>query len=209
MAIKEVDGRIYYVKGDGRLIPEETIPEVEKLRDQLVEDIIARMAKVKEQMAVVRKEILDDISSFVDLSIEKYGVSLGGEVGNLTLSSYDNSKKLSITVASYITFNEKIEAAKKLIFDYLNDVTKGSSVDIKKIVTQAFSMEKGQIDVKAVIKLKDLDIQDPRWIKAMEIVNEAKVINYSPNKVLRAYVSMPGPDGKIKPMYQSMDFASL
>ena len=86
-----------------------------------------------------------------------------------------------------ITFNEQIQVAKQLIDEYLDELTKDSNPELKTIVSAAFRLRQGRIDVKSVLKLREYNINDERWKKAMDIIDDAKQI-VSTKKCLRLYV---------------------
>ncbi|HIS14745.1 MAG TPA: DUF3164 family protein [Candidatus Ornithospirochaeta stercorigallinarum] len=86
-----------------------------------------------------------------------------------------------------LTFNEQIQVAKQLIDDYLDELTKDSNPELRTIVSAAFRLRQGRIDVKSVLKLREYNISDDRWKKAMDIIDDAKQI-VSTKKCLLLYV---------------------
>ena len=86
-----------------------------------------------------------------------------------------------------ITFNEQIQVAKQLIDEYLDDLTKDSNPELRTIVSAAFRLRQGRIDVKSVLRLREYNISDERWRKAMDVIDDAKQI-ISTKKCLRLYI---------------------
>ena len=202
---QEVNGRIYYVKGDGTLVPEDQVKDTDKLRDQFVMDLAARILSERHRMQELKKEAIEEINAFMDTMAESYGVKLGGEKGNVSFSSFDGSIQIALYRNDTLSFNETIQVARKLIDEYLEDITKDSSSDIKQIVSAAFALRQGKLDVKAILKLRELNIDDERWKKAMTIIDESKKWTFS-NKSLRVYIRN-AETGKLE--YQPMDFAMI
>lgn len=202
---REIDGKLYYMKGDGSLIPEDQVKDTDKLRDQFVMSLAEKMLDLKSEMIKVKAEVLDDIDAFMETMGEQYGVTMGGAKGNLTWTSYDGNVRIQYYNNDSLTFNEGIHVAKQLIDDFLNDITKDSSSTIKQIVNAAFSFKQGRMDVKAILKLREINEKDLRWQKAMSIIDESK--QWIPgNKSLRLYIKNKL-TGSLEPC--DMDFTKL
>ncbi|MGL5221986.1 MAG: DUF3164 family protein, partial [Plesiomonas shigelloides] len=64
--------------------------------------------------------------------------------------------------------------AKTLIDECLADWTEGARPEIHAIINRAFQTEKeGEVNTGAVLALRRLDIDDPRWKNAMDAISEA------------------------------------
>ena len=185
--IKDIDGTKYYLKSDGSLVPESQVKDIDKLRDQVVQDAAEKLMDLKTRMIQEKTAVVDDILEFLNVSADQYGVKLGGDKGNLTLTSIDGNIRVEYKNSDTITFNEQIQVAKQLIDEYLDELTKDSNPELKTIVSAAFRLRQGRIDVKSVLKLREYNINDERWKKAMDIVDDAKQI-VSTKKCLRLYV---------------------
>lgn len=185
--IKEIDGTKYYLKSDGSLVPETQVKDIDKLRDQVVQKAAENLMDLKTRMIQEKAAVIEDILEFMDVSAEQYGVKLGGEKGNLTLTSIDGNVRLEYKNNDSITFNEQIQVAKQLIDDYLDDLTKDSNPELRTIVSAAFRLRQGRIDVKSVLRLREYNISDERWRKAMDVIDDAKQI-ISTKKCLRLYI---------------------
>lgn len=185
--IKEIDGTKYYLKSDGSLVPETQVKDIDKLRDQVVQKAAENLMDLKTRMIQEKTAVIEDILEFMDVSAEQYGVKLGGEKGNLTLTSIDGNVRLEYKNNDSITFNEQIQVAKQLIDEYLDDLTKDSNPELRTIVSAAFRLRQGRIDVKSVLRLREYNISDERWRKAMDVIDDAKQI-ISTKKSLRLYI---------------------
>lgn len=62
----------------GHLVPEELIAPVDKIRDDLVNSIIAKGKALREAIAEFKASTMGEVSAFVDLSSLEYGVKLVG-----------------------------------------------------------------------------------------------------------------------------------
>lgn len=200
----QIGDKTYYKKANGTLVPEDQVKDSDRLRDQFVLEAAEKIMDIRTQMIRVKAEILDDIEAFMQTMSESYGVKLGGEKGNLSFTSFDGRVQLKYYRNDYLTFNEGIHIAKKLIDEFLEDITKDSSRSIKQIVNSAFNLKQGRMDVKAILKLREINETDPRWVKAMQIIDESKQWNEG-SRALRLYIRGKTGEMELVPM----DFTSL
>lgn len=164
----------YWVDAKGILTPETLVKDIDKMRDTLVGDIINRALVVNKMLAEFKQATFADIAAFVDLSANEYNVSLGGKKGNVTLPSFDGEHKIQRAMQDRIAFDERLQAAKALIDECLADWVKGAQPEIHTIINRAFSTDKeGDINTGAVLALRRYDIQDTRWLRAMDAISEA------------------------------------
>lgn len=171
----------------GHLIPEEQIKPIDLARDQLVLDIVGRASTLATQLQTFKRSAFDDIEALVSLSAEQYGVNMGGKKGNVSLVSFDGRYKVLRAIADRITFDERLQAAKVLIDECLNDWTDKGPGELRVIVQDAFDVDKaGNINVGKILSLRRHKIDDPRWKRAMDAISDAvQVIGTTP--YLRVY----------------------
>lgn len=159
----------YKLDHHGRLVPETLIKPIDATRDDLVREIISRALPQQQLLSAFKRQVIDDIQAFVELSAEQYGVKLGGKKGNVQLLSYDGRYKVQLKQHEHIVFSEQIEAAKALIDECLNRWTEGSRPELKAIVERAFrTNHKGQLRTAEILGLKNLEIDDAQWQLAMQ-----------------------------------------
>ncbi|WP_337072325.1 DUF3164 family protein [Aeromonas veronii] len=158
----------------GHWVPESLIAPADKLRDEVVLAIIAAAREQRAQLAAFKIGAMQQIADFVDLSAEQYGVALGGTKGNVTLLSFDGRYKLIRAVGEHRKFDERIQAAKALIDQCIERWSDGASSEIHALVDHAFRVSKsGHIDVNQVLSLRQLNIDDPDWLLAMQAAVDA------------------------------------
>lgn len=164
----------YWQDAKGCLVPENMIKPIDRERDRLVNELVAKARDVSRVLAEFKMQAFGDISAFIDLSAEQYDARLGGKKGNLTLYSFDGKYRVQRAIQDRIAFDERLQAAKELIDQCLHDWTAGARPEIQAIVNQAFATDKeGQINTGRVLALRRLDIQDERWQRAMTAIGEA------------------------------------
>lgn len=147
----------------GRLWPVESVKPVDAARNDLVMELVTRALGLASLLANFKAAALDDIQAFVDLSMEKYGATLGGTKGNVCLISFDGRYKIERAIDEFIRFDERIHAAKSLIDDCLKRWSDGTSPELRSIVNDAFQVDKaGRIN-----------IDDEEWQRAMQAISDS------------------------------------
>ena len=158
----------------GHLVPLELVKPVDQERDRLVRELVALAKDLNARLVAGKSKMFGDVAAFVELSAEQYGVKRGGTKGNITLPTYDGAFKLQIATAENVTFDERLQAAKTLIDECINEWAKGSRPEIMVLVQQAFQTDKeGNLNVGRVLGLRRLEIADARWQEAMKAISES------------------------------------
>ena len=183
---KEIYGIAFREYSRGALMPESSMKPQDILKDDLVETAAAKIIAMKEAMKELNEEIRQDIRAYIDLIGDKYNVKLRGQKGNITLTSFDGKTRIVIGISESLYLDENVIAAKELIDEYLEDEIRDASVDIKQLVTSAFRVKQGSLDVRSILRLRTLSIDDGRWKKAMDIIADSIVVRNS-KTCLRLY----------------------
>lgn len=164
----------YKQDSQGRLVPVESIKEIDLMRDDLVMEIVDQAKKVHESLAAFKNKAFGDVRAFVDLSAEKYGAKIGGRKGNISLLSFDGKYKVLIANQDHIVFDERIQAAKALIDECIKDWTTGASAEIKALIDRAFEVDKeGKLNTGRILTLRRVNIVDKRWQDAMQAISDS------------------------------------
>ena len=189
----------------GHWVPENLIAPADKLRDEVVLAIIAAAREQRSQLAAFKIGAMQQIADFVDLSAEQYGVAWGGTKGNVTLLSFDGRYKLIRAVGEHRKFDERIQTAKALIDQCIERWSDGASSEIRALVDHAFRVSKsGHIDVNQVLSLRQLNIDDPDWLLAMQAAVDAIQVTGT-SQYLRLYER----DALGRYIQMSLDLAKL
>ncbi|AVE67910.1 DUF3164 family protein [Citrobacter koseri] len=195
----------YRVNAQGHLIPESQVKPVDKLRDEVVMGVVAAAREQRQLLAAFKLESMQKIADFTDLSASEYGVEFGGTKGNVTLVSFDGRYKLVRAIGEHRVFDERIQAAKKLIDTCISEWSGGADEKIMALVDHAFRVNKqGKIDINQVLGLRQLDINDDKWNEAMDAIADAIQVTGT-SQYLRLYERQG--DGSYKQI--SLDLAKL
>lgn len=172
----------YVRDAKGRMVPATLVKPIDQLRDQTVLSLIDDAKRVAQVLAEFKAKAFNDIGAFVETSLEQYGVKSGGSKGNVTLVTFDGRYKIVRQIQEHLQFDERLQAAKQLIDECIQDWTQGSRDEIKALINEAFQVDKeGKINTGRVLGLRRLNIQHDKWRTAMQaIVDSVQVTGTKP-----------------------------
>lgn len=182
-----ISGVNYYQRADGSLLPESLVKDEDKLKDELVVDLSQKILDLRAQMDELKHDVMKDMDDFLKLMAEQYNCKIETKCGSYSLTSFDGKYRLRIETNDYTRYTEKVYIAKELIGAYLDDTTKDAPEAVKAIVSTAFSLHQGHFDAKAIGRLRQLSIEDERWVRAMEVLDDAREV-VTTGRSLRLYV---------------------
>ena len=170
----------YRFNASKHLIPLDQIAEIDLARDEIVCELIEKAITLGQQVAAFKKEALESMEAFAELSAEKYGAKLRGRKGNLSMQSFDGRFKIVRAVADNIEFDERLQAAKALIDECLNEWSEGSESRIRTIVQDVFNTDKnGKLVTSKILTLRKYQFQDEKWNRAMQAINDSITVTSS------------------------------
>lgn len=180
MALTDEKG--WWLNNRGEPVHKDLVRVNEQLKDEMVEKLICDATQISKSILDFKGYSSEKIDSYFGLLLQNYGIDEKSKTkkGNITLENFSGTKRVEVRVSETLHFDEKIQVAKLKIDEYLRDVTKDSPPEIITLITKAFEVDKeGNIDAKKIFALKSYDIKDPRWIEAMEIIDDSKKIAYT------------------------------
>ena len=188
----------------GNWVFEKNIKPIDLLRDEQVRGIAESAKRLSKELAEWKRKTFDDLAAFVELSAEKYNAFIGGRDGNLKLSSFDGRYIVQRSIQKHIRFDERLLAAKVLIDECITDWSQGANQNLSVLIHDAFQVDKqGNINTQRVLSLRRIQIDDPRWLDAMQAISDAVQVTGSKTYV-RVYER--GANGEYKQVL--MDVAS-
>lgn len=194
MAKKDKDGN--WLDPRGRAVPEDYVSEQDQLRDAMVERIHKEALKLEEQIAAFRLFAHQETDTYLEWLSKEKKVKEGWK-GNITLDSFDGSKRVVRNIDDQVGFNESLQLVKSQIDLWLKDQMQGANESLVKVVSSAFNVDKkGKVNTAMIMRLLQLDIQDAKWKKAMQILRDSITVTAT-----RQYLSfaekVAGEDGEI------------
>jgi len=161
----------------GHLVPEDKIDKTDKKRDDLVCELIPEAETAAAAMRDFKASAMKRIQDFADFVALKCKAPIGGVKGNITLTSYDGSLRVIRAVDEFISFNEKMTAARAIILDYIANLTKGADTDLAEIVSRAFETNKdGHLATARILALRAYNVKHPEWRRAMDLISQSIVV---------------------------------
>ena len=168
-----IDLSQYRQDARGNLVSVDNIKPIDWARDDFIREAFAKVLPLREQMKELKAQQMADANAFIDLSVEQYGAKRSVK-GNITLTSFDGKLRIAIAQADVLHFDERLQAAKALIDECLNEWTQDSRAELKTFVLQAFDVsQEGKINVRKVLDLRKLDIADEKWQRAMKAIADS------------------------------------
>ena len=200
-----IDKTQYKQDAKGNLVPLANIKEIDLLRDELVQEIATKAHAVQDNLMAFKREAMDDIAAFVQLSADRYDVSVGGKKGNISLHSFDGAYRVNLAMQDTLVFDEGLLAAKALIDECINEWTEGSRTELKTLINAAWQVDKeGNISTARVLGLRRLQITDEKWQRAMDALSDSLQVHIS-KPFVRVY--RRGEDGEYQLM--NLDVAKV
>lgn len=173
-AIIEADDDQYMRNSKGGLDLLSMVKPVAILEDDTVRKMFGFAYELHTQIARFRQYCYEDLQAYMEILAEEYGASVGGEKGNITLSTYDNCMKIKVQVAEKLSFRSELQIAKRLVDECMNEWAKEGRDEIRTIITNVFNTEKeGKINRSEVFKLLRYNITDERWLRGMDAIRDA------------------------------------
>lgn len=196
----------YMEDAKGRQVPLSMIKPIDLARNDLVLQIVDQAKHVQSELSAFKQGAFDDVEAFVQLSAEQYHVTLGGEKGNVTLTSFDGKYKIQRAISESLVFDERLVAAKALIDGCIKRWSEGSDDKIRVLINDAFRVDKaGEINTGRVLGLAKLNITDTEWQQAMRAISESVQVSGSKGYI-RIYERVGNTD-KYLPI--SLDIAAV
>jgi hypothetical protein len=189
----------------GRLIPVALIKPQQLLEDALVREIHGEGAEASEALRAFREKSLSNADAFLELVAQDYGVTLGGDRGNLTLSTFDGTKTVSVSIGDQIDFGPELQIAKDLTDACIRRWSIGADVKLLALVDGAFDVDKkGKLNTGRILALRRYNIDDPDWKRAVAAIGDSVRVVYS-KRYLRLYTK----DGDRPKEQVPLDLASV
>lgn len=185
----------YMENGLGHLVPVANVAELDRLRDETVRRLVSLAECTGALVEEFRTRAEADVAAFAELSAQQYGAEIGGEKGNVTLTSYDGSLRVVRARADRITFTEAVRVTRELCFRCIEKWSEGVNANLATCVRRSFETDKnGHLSAAKILSLRSYEIKDdPDWDAAMKALDGAIQVIGS-----RQYVRFyrRGPDGK-------------
>lgn len=171
MATKNRDGD--WLNNRGKYVPEEYVPEMDRLRDSMVERVHKTAKKLESALLEAKLEMIAETEAFLETKAKDGKVKEGWK-GNVILDSFDGTKRVDRRIGDLIGFSEGLQMAKTVIDEWIAKRLNGVDPALAKVISQAFNTDKrGKINTAMILRLLNIDIDDALWKKGMKILRDS------------------------------------
>lgn len=189
----------------GHWVPEESIDPIDKLRDELVEELVKEGLALQGKLKAFKEKAHGRFADFIELSAAEYGVKMGGKKGNVTLVSYNGEYRIQRSIAEHLAFDERLQVAKELIDQCLKDWSADAGHELRTIINSAFDVDsKGAVRTQAILALRKFKFDDDRWVRAMDAIADGLSVVGS-----KSYIRIQKRDEKGDYVYLPLDLAKV
>jgi len=165
---------VYKKNAVGHFVPLEAVKDADIFRDDFVNEIFAKVITQRDELIKFKKKLNEDLDAFVSLAAERYEITVGGDKGGVTVSSFDGRRKLVKAFSVTKSFDEGLVAAKVQVDNCIHKWAAGSRYEIRTLVEHAFQTDKqGNINIGRIYSLMQIKIDDPDWENAMKALHES------------------------------------
>ena len=173
-AVVDVNGKPFMYDAKGNLVPLSAVKPMDLLQDEMVRKVIGYARELSAQIARFKGHTFDDVGSLQALIAQDYGATLGGKKGNVSLTTFDGTQRVTVQVADLLEFGPELQAAKSLVDACLAEWSEGSRDELRAIVNRAFNVEnEGKINRAELFMLLRVAIEDERWQAAMQAIRDS------------------------------------
>ncbi|CAL4866701.1 hypothetical protein MMA231_00945 [Asticcacaulis sp. MM231] len=201
--VVEHGGRKYMRLANGGLQLVENIRPQSLLQDQVVRKLIAEAKALSGKVQTFRDHALDEVETFVDVLNERYGAKRGGEKGNVSLVTVDQTMKVERSIGEFIDFGPELESARALFNECVQEWGEFAKAELVSMVNRGFQLSKGKVNRSALLGLLQVQSEDQRWKDAQLALQEAIVV-----VARKAYPRFYEKDARGKWVAISIDLAS-
>ena len=162
----------------GQYVHPDMVPVDKKLETEVVEELVAWAETEHEMLRAFKEEAFARCYDYMALLRQNYDMDRleGSRTGAVTLKSFDGVYEVQIAVAKLISFDAKLTLAKEKLDEYFTAKTEHADPEIQTLITRAFEVKNGKVDVKQILSLKQYPITAPKWKEAMAMIDEATEI---------------------------------
>lgn len=135
-------------------IPAARVTKVEKLRERRADRILKDAEKISQKLAEFKELTSEYCAEVFEAVMAENQVEATDRKGNFTWYNFDRSIKIEVAISDRIDFDDTLIAAAKEKFDgFLQSSTTQVDEMVRALIMEAFSTNKGRLDVKRVLNL--------------------------------------------------------
>lgn len=170
-SVIELEGQKYMRNPKGGLDPVETIKAADLLIDEQVNKVVGFALHLSDQVARFKRHTLNDVEMIRALLAQDYGHVIGGEKGNIQITNYAGTKRVTVKVADIIEFGPELQIAKDLVSKCVRSWSDGARAELRALALKAFDTDQqGRVNRSELLRLLRMDIDNEDWRAAMRAI---------------------------------------
>jgi hypothetical protein len=170
----EANGSWYLTDAKGSLVPIGMVKAEDLLMDELVRSMVGKATWLSGALSAFKAHAFEGVGEFQALLAQQYETKIGGNRGNITLTSFDGCARIQVAVADSIQLGPELQVAKELIDECLREWSADSGEELRALVDRVFAVDKeGQISHAGLFMLLRVPIKDERWLRGMQAIRDS------------------------------------
>lgn len=162
-----------WIDAQGREVPAGYVPAYDKQRDAIARRIQARFIKCRDLLATCYCASMQDIEELERLAGQQQQ-ALGGLKGNLQFQDFSGLIQISRSARYEISFDERLQTARDLIYSLIDDKAAGIDEDMAQIIRGIFAPNgDGMLSTSRVLGLFRFKVKALVWLRAMDLIRES------------------------------------
>lgn len=164
----------YWLTPKGRFIPAQNVSPYDQRKEAVLLPLCIWAEEIAAQLVAFKAWAFQAWCDFDGEAAAEYGVDILTEKGNGTAYLYNGAYKVTMKSAGVLEFDNRLNAARELIKQCLDAWLGHSAPEATAIIASALEINaNGLVNVRKVLGLRRLKIDDERWQAAMQAVNDA------------------------------------
>jgi len=170
----EINGTRYLRNARGDLVAEANVKPMDLLMDGMVRKIAGYAEDLSAELTRFASHTDADIAALDALIAQEYGVEPSETKGNRTFGSFDGLLRVQVAVSERIALGPELQAAKAVLDAMIRERGEGVDPFLMTLIQRAFKVDQeGKVDVRAILALRRMDVDDPRWADFTRAIDDA------------------------------------
>jgi len=170
----DINGALYLRNAQGDLVALANIRPMDLLMDEMVRKVAGYAEDLSAELVRFAAHTDADIAALDALIAQDYGVEPRDTKGNRTFVSFDGLLKVQVAVSERIVLGPELQAAKAVLDAMIKERGEGVDAFLMTLITRAFRVDQeGRVDVRAILALRRMAVDDPRWPDFCRAIDDA------------------------------------
>lgn len=166
-----------YIDAAGREVPAKYVPKFAKEKDAAARKILEAWRKEEARLKALWKETVAAVEKIHAgaRKEEKLEPAAVADKGYFSFRTFDGRVTVRLDRAREVVFNEKLDLAKELIDEAVEEIAGEAAGDLRTIVESAFKPrgKNRTLDRQRLSDICKMNVRNAKWQKAVELIKAA------------------------------------